>query len=52
MEAEVLMGYYCTDCLLKKYHRKEKGKRFAHRFCISSCTVGEKIKECGKRIGR
>ncbi|WP_425535922.1 zinc-finger domain-containing protein [Bacillus methanolicus] len=49
-EVEELMNYYCKDCFLHKHHRKEKGKRYAHRFCITQCTVGEKIKAVGKKL--
>jgi len=49
-EVEELMKNYCRDCFLQKLHRDEKGKRYAHRFCITECTVGEKIKEIGKKL--
>ncbi|MGG7618010.1 zinc-finger domain-containing protein [Bacillus coreaensis] len=49
-EVEELMGRYCKECFLHKHHKDEKGRRYAHRFCITSCTVGEKIKEVGKRL--
>ena len=47
---EELMDTYCTDCFLYKYHRSEKGRNFAHRFCITECTVGEQIKRYGKKL--
>ncbi len=49
-EVEAIMNYYCDNCFLYKYNRKEKGRNYAHKFCISTCTVGEKIKQCGKRL--
>lgn len=49
-EAEKLMADYCDGCFLYKYHKKEKGRRYAHRFCISKCTIGEKIKLIGKKL--
>lgn len=49
-EAEELMNRYCKGCFLYKYHKKEKGKRYAHRFCITKCTVGEQIKKIGKKL--
>ncbi|AGX05201.1 MULTISPECIES: zinc-finger domain-containing protein [Bacillaceae] len=49
-ETEELMEQYCKGCFLHKYHKEEKGKRFAHRFCITQCTIGEKIKKCGSRL--
>lgn len=50
LEVEELLSSYCKGCFLHKYHRQEKGKRHAHRFCINECTVGEKIKDYGKRL--
>ncbi len=44
------MSHYCDGCFLYKYLRKSEGKRVAHRFCISQCTVGEKLKEYGKLL--
>ncbi|MDQ0272043.1 zinc-finger domain-containing protein [Cytobacillus purgationiresistens] len=49
-EVGSLMGHYCEECFLYKHHRKEKGRNFAHRFCISECTVGQKIKSIGKKL--
>ncbi|MBP3038955.1 zinc-finger domain-containing protein [Bacillaceae bacterium Marseille-Q3522] len=49
-EMETLMDTYCEGCFLHKYFTKEKGRRYAHRFCITKCTVGEKIKNCGKKL--
>ncbi|MCM3571583.1 MULTISPECIES: zinc-finger domain-containing protein [Mesobacillus] len=49
-EVETLLNTYCNGCFLKKHHRQENGKRYAHRFCINECTVGEKIKKCGQKL--
>ncbi|USK32236.1 zinc-finger domain-containing protein [Bacillus sp. F19] len=49
-EIDQLLDAYCTDCLLKKLFRKEYGKKVAHSFCIEECTVGQKIKEYGKKL--
>ncbi|WP_141434040.1 zinc-finger domain-containing protein [Bacillus sp. 03113] len=49
-EVEELIENYCKDCFLFKFHKEEKGRRYAHRFCISKCTVGEKIKNCGEKL--
>lgn len=49
-EVEELMLHYCKDCFLHKYHKDEMGRRYAHRFCITKCTVGEKIKAIGSRL--
>jgi hypothetical protein len=49
-ETEELMEQYCKGCFLHRHHKKEKGKRYAHRFCITQCTIGDKIKECGSKL--
>ncbi|MBM4762057.1 zinc-finger domain-containing protein [Bacillus sp. B15-48] len=49
-QVEELLCTYCKGCFLKKQHKKDFGKRYAHRFCITKCTVGEKIKACGEGL--
>ncbi|MBY6051501.1 zinc-finger domain-containing protein [Cytobacillus firmus] len=49
-EVEELMTSYCKDCFLHKHHKDEKGRRYAHRFCITECTVGVKIKSIGSKL--
>lgn len=49
-EVEELMAAYCHGCFLHKYHCQEKGRRYAHRFCIRQCTVGEQIKKLGQKL--
>ena len=49
-EVEALLSTYCNGCFLKSHHKNEKGKRFAHKFCITECTVGEQIKKCGTKL--
>ncbi|RDI43056.1 zinc-finger domain-containing protein [Falsibacillus pallidus] len=49
-ELEEILATYCEDCFLKAYHRKEFGKTNAHKFCIQKCTVGQKLKEYGKKL--
>lgn len=49
-EMEALMDHYCEGCFLYKQNRKEKGRNYAHRFCISFCTVGESIKNLGNKL--
>ena len=49
-EADELMKDYCKDCFLYNHNKLEYGKRKAHRFCISECTVGGKLKEYGERL--
>ncbi|MDQ0213622.1 hypothetical protein J2S13_000016 [Oikeobacillus pervagus] len=50
LEVEEIMETYCVDCLVKETLRKEKGKTSAHRFCITQCTVGDKLKKYGKKL--
>ncbi|MFK2824153.1 zinc-finger domain-containing protein [Bacillus sp. B190/17] len=45
-----ILDTYCEDCLLKAVFRKEKGKAFAHKFCITKCTVGEQLRKCGEQL--
>nr|WP_256218368.1 zinc-finger domain-containing protein [Bacillus sp. MUM 116] len=47
---ESLMTQYCEGCFLHRQLIKEGGRRKAHQFCISQCTVGEQIKEFGKKL--
>ncbi|WP_019241920.1 MULTISPECIES: zinc-finger domain-containing protein [Bacillus] len=46
-QVEETLTMYCTDCFLYRYHRKEFGRNKAHQFCLSSCTVGEKLRTFG-----
>ncbi|MEO2076468.1 MAG: zinc-finger domain-containing protein [Bacillus sp. (in: firmicutes)] len=47
---ENLMIHYCEGCFLHQHLKKESGRRAAHRFCISKCTVGEKLQEYGEKL--
>lgn len=47
---ESIMDQYCKGCFLYQHIKNEAGKRVAHRFCISECTVGENLKEFGKKL--
>ncbi|WP_407642047.1 zinc-finger domain-containing protein [Cytobacillus massiliigabonensis] len=49
-EVEELLNNYCNGCFLYKHHRSDKGRLYAHKFCITKCTVGEKIKEIGSKL--
>ncbi len=46
-EVDELISTYCEGCFIKAHFRKEKGKAYAHQFCIKKCTVGDKLKELG-----
>ena len=35
-EVEEILEQYCKGCFLYKQNRKERGRNFAHRFCITS----------------
>ena len=48
-ELEEILSF-CEGCFLQKYFRKQKGRTFAHQFCLSQCTVGEKLKQLGTGI--
>ncbi|WP_413309268.1 zinc-finger domain-containing protein [Bacillus sp. 1P10SD] len=47
---ENVMVQYCDGCFLHLHVKKEGGRRAAHRFCITQCTVGEKLQEYGKKL--
>jgi hypothetical protein len=49
-QVEGLINQYCDGCFLHQHLKKEGGRRVAHRFCISQCTVGEKLQEYGKKL--
>ncbi|WP_223593370.1 zinc-finger domain-containing protein [Neobacillus bataviensis] len=49
-QVENMINHYCEGCFLHQYLKKEGGRRTAHRFCISQCTVGEKLQEFGKKL--
>lgn len=41
---------YCKDCLIKKIKRDEDGRTQAHKFCITQCSVGLKIRSHGNQL--
>lgn len=41
---------YCEGCFLQKQFRKEKGRTFAHQFCLTKCTIGERLKKIGQKL--
>lgn len=49
-EVEEILNQYCNGCFLYRQNRKDKGRTYAHKFCITSCTVGEKIRQCGDKL--
>jgi hypothetical protein len=50
IEVSELLDYYCEQCFVNAYFKKEHGKRYAQKFCIKECTVGEKLKGYGKLL--
>ena len=40
----------CEGCFLQKHFRKQNGRTFAHQFCLSQCTVGERLKQLGNEL--
>lgn len=50
-EAETLMNDMCKGCFVYQQFKKDFGRRRAHKFCITQCTVGEKLKKLGERLG-
>lgn len=51
-EVEEILNQYCNGCFLYKQNRKDKGRSYAHKFCITSCTVGEQIRRCGEKLDK
>lgn len=45
-----VLEMYCQDCFIKKHFLKNKNKTYAHRFCIRSCTIGEKLQQYGQEL--
>lgn len=49
-DLDSLLINYCDGCFVARHFRKEKGKRYAHNFCINECTVGLEIQKIGQRL--
>jgi len=45
-----LLETYCQGCFIYKHLKNEKGRTAAHKFCITTCTIGEQLKDIGKKI--
>lgn len=41
---------YCKDCLIKKIKRDEESRTQAHKFCITECSIGLKIRSHGNQL--
>jgi hypothetical protein len=51
-EINEILDAYCDGCFLKKQLSKEKGKARAHRFCITTCTIGEQLQFLGQEMNK
>ena len=51
-EIDKTLDIYCEGCFLKKQLSKDNGKTAAHRFCITTCTIGEHLKFLGKEMNK
>ncbi|MTD29750.1 zinc-finger domain-containing protein [Planomicrobium sp. YIM 101495] len=51
-EIDETMERYCESCFIRKQIRKEQGKTAAHRFCISSCTIGSQLQFLGNELNK
>lgn len=49
-EIDEIVDEYCQHCLVRKALREEKGRTNAHRFCITSCSIGKKIRFLGQEM--
>ncbi|WP_108671191.1 zinc-finger domain-containing protein [Peribacillus acanthi] len=49
-EVQDVLTSYCEGCFVYSHHRKELGRNNAHKFCITNCTVGQKLKTIGKKL--
>jgi len=45
-----LLDTYCDGCFLFQHIKKEKGRNYAHSFCIKQCTVGQQLQKIGKDL--
>ena len=51
-EITEILDAYCEGCFLKNQLTKEKGKTGAHRFCITTCTIGEQLQFLGQEMNK
>jgi predicted DNA-binding protein YlxM (UPF0122 family) len=52
LEANQILDTYCQQCFLNAHFKKEYSKNYAQSFCINQCTVGQKLKQYGKKLSR
>jgi hypothetical protein len=41
---------YCKECLIKKIKRNEESRTEAHKFCITQCSIGLRIRSHGNQL--
>lgn len=51
-EIDEMLTTYCEGCFVRVQLRKDEGKTAAHRFCISSCTVGTQLQFLGNELNK
>ncbi|MCG7333835.1 zinc-finger domain-containing protein [Sporosarcina sp. ACRSM] len=51
-EITEILDVYCEECFVKRQLSKEKGKPGAHRFCITTCTIGEQLQFLGQELNK
>lgn len=51
-EIDGILDAYCDGCFLKIQLTKDKGKSGAHKFCITTCTIGEQLKFLGQEMNK
>ncbi len=51
-EIDGILDTYCDGCFLKKQLSKDKGKSGSHKFCITTCTIGERLQFLGQKMNK
>jgi hypothetical protein len=51
-EITEILDVYCEECFVKRQLSKEQGKTGAHRFCITTCTIGEQLQFLGQELNK
>lgn len=51
-EINEMLDTFCQDCFVKKQLSKDNGKTQAHKFCITTCTVGEQLQFLGSEMNK
>ncbi|MGM9923151.1 MAG: zinc-finger domain-containing protein [Bacillus sp. (in: firmicutes)] len=49
-QIETTLTEYCEGCFLHSHHRKEFSRTYAHQYCLSSCIIGERLKQYGEKL--